>query len=581
MLKPDLMEIGELQQLLGYSKKETALSWCEERNILTAPLGKNTYLKKMAIDQYIDALLKIPEQESDTTPDTPAHEVAIPKAPENLQKDVALQKKPVPTPPKGGIKLDPNDCPVGLQIYCNACKAPLNESRACKNRKEPGKCFPERQVYRLQVQTKETGRIFVTEPFKYVYDERQAKQIAKELRAEIIANGGKVKPSSTQAIQKDYMQYSQQEHSLEKFIEPKCTVLTIIMDKHISFMRDEGKETFEKKLLFDNWIDRTASFYQFMKDVISELGFDLAVFSVEQFSQQITETKTVKGVIYEAEIENKPRTVKGVIYDAVLKIEGTNGKIRNATINNYLKAYKSLFNYGVKYCGLTVNPFELVQLKKVNASKGVRTLTKEEFKQFGEDVLSKKNIIKEYASGNKHYYRPFLLTIVKLALYAGFRNFQLAQLRWSNILLENGKLVNSIIEIEDFKTNHQHKLFGEEEKRFNYVRINYDLADLLMALGYEEFKNTNDFILEPTSVIQRDTLLNQASRSFREYMRLISPKRNIKFKHIRKTHIDQMAEAVGLERTSQVWHEDSSVTRANYVKFKTLIPTAEEFRRIF
>ena len=444
------------------------------------------------------------------------------------------------------LKLSNKDCPIGLHRICNKCK--YRYTGKCRNKKE-NKCYPDRHTYRLEVNTKATGRLFATEEFDNVFDEKEAKDIARKLREKIIANGGKVKlPLLEEEENQDY------------------GIIEVLMKKHLSYMRDEEKEDFEKLNLFNKWVNRTESKYDLMKSVIKNLGFKVETFRIEQLSYKL---------------ENK-KTVKGILIEEVKKREGRNGTIKNPTYNDYIKTYKYLFDFGMNKCGQTLNPFEEVQLKSYNANRNIRILTPIEFKTLCELIQSQKEIHKDYKSGGKNFYRDYLVDGIKLGLYSAFRNVQLAELRFSNILLsEDGQLVNSIIEIEDFKTNHQYKLFSEEEKRYNYVRINYDLAELIISLGYQEFRFTNEFISAINSTCQRNTIANQLSNSFREYTRILFPTRELKFKHLRKTHISSMSESVGAERTAQVWHEDSSVTKANYIYFKKLIPSADEFKRIF
>jgi hypothetical protein len=138
-----------------------------------------------------------------------------------------------------------------------------------------------------------------------------------------------------------------------------------------------------------------------------------------------------------------------------------------------------------------------------------------------------------------------------------------------------------VIEVEDFKTYTQHKFFREEEKRDTYVRVNYDRAEFIESCGWSEFRNTDQFIVARDCPIQRITIANQVSKSFGQYTNRLFPDRGLIFKHLRKTHMSSMTDAVGAERTGQVWHGDSSVTKANYIYFKKLIPSADECRRIF
>jgi len=471
-----------------------------------------------------------------------------PQLPQKQPNHLSVQDKQNRANHKQVLKLSTEDNPVtGLHIFCNACKK--RYIGECRNK--TGVCNPTKMRYRLEINTEATGRLFVTKPFNFVFQESVAKERAQKERDKILTYGGKIELSSAaEILNEDY------------------ELLPVLIKKHLSYLKDEGTDSFDKKQLAPRGIETTERIYKFMLRTIDKLGLNSDVFRVHQLNERLPLPDG--------------RSVKAAIYDAITNINSrAGGKIKNATINGYLKAYRYLFAFGIDECNLVLNPFSTIPLKPENAEEKIRIMTKDEFLQLEKMLLEKEQVRRDFKSGGKNFYREYTWDMIRLALFTGFRSLQVANLKFSNILMaDNGDLINGFLKSEDYKINNMFKYFKEEEKRYSYIRIGYDLGELLMALSFERYKGTDTYIIQP-NISNRKTLIKQVSDAYVAYMKKICPKKMLRFKDMRKTHISQMVQKVGLEKTKAVWHRDKSVTKNNYTWYKSRIPTADEFPRIY
>jgi len=443
------------------------------------------------------------------------------------------------------LSLSPKDKALGLHIWCNNCKGRYkgkchqNKNRKCKH--------PHRHTYRLEVRFTDRERIFDSKSFKDITDEQEAKELARKLRKIYLQSGDK---SAQEKVKNQQIRT----HNLK-----------ILMAIHMAYLKDMGMESFEKKNRGERFIERVDGIYKFMLSAIRKNGFRLQTFSVYHFDQRI---KTGE-------------TIRAKIHDEILLIPGKDGPIKNPTINDYINTYRGLFRWGIDKKYIDINPFENVKPKQVNYVRRNDIITADEYKNLIAIINTMKVLKVKYDSGSKNCYKDYLADGISLGLFTGFRAFQVVMIRFSNIILEGEILFNSFIEVENFKINNDQNLIREEEKMYNYVRINHDLEELLLKLDYEQFKNTDYFILARESSDKRQTIQKILSDGFREYFKLTNPKKKLAYKNLRKSHITYFANEVGLDLASKSFHSRVGVTRIHYINNKVSIPNADEFPRIF
>lgn len=227
-------------------------------------------------------------------------------------------------------------------------------------------------------------------------------------------------------------------------------------------------------------------------------------------------------------------TVKGYVSKFISE------KIKaNKTYNNYMLNIKTFVKYiSDKYYPGFDNPFK--KFKKFKENKDTRSITKTEFLKLvdfttpenGWGYGTKKNAWKRI-----NFFRPWLIDAFYLGLFAGGRNEETVEMKWSDIKTnEEGKM--SLIEITDFKRTRIEKNSGIENIQYKKtVEITPEFEEMLKEMGYEEKKKTNDYILAPNEGISRGRVKHLMSLGFTHFYSQLNLPIKKNFKHLRKTYI--------------------------------------------
>lgn len=212
----------------------------------------------------------------------------------------------------------------------------------------------------------------------------------------------------------------------------------------------------------------------------------------------------------------------------------------NKTYNNYIANIKSFTKHIYeKYYPELENPFK--KLKKFKEKKDVRAISKTEFMKLidvvkpenGMGVQKQKHLFKKL-----NFYRPWIVDAFYLGLFTGGRNEETIKMKWSDIKInEEGQM--SLIEIIDYKMTRIEKNGGIENIPYTKtVEITPEFEDMLREMGYEEMKNSNEYILAPGEKMSRETTMERLmSDAFTHFYRLLNLPIKKNFKHLRKTYV--------------------------------------------
>jgi hypothetical protein len=100
---------------------------------------------------------------------------------------------------------------------------------------------------------------------------------------------------------------------------------------------------------------------------------------------------------------------------------------------------------------------------------------------------------------------------------------------------------------------------------YKYIPINSDLFDLLMKLGYQKKKMSNDFILSPDRKESVNTMMGVLSKSFSFYKTKADIQKNISLRHLRKTYLSWVHQAMGIETRILSSHSTDKVLQEHYL----------------
>lgn len=240
------------------------------------------------------------------------------------------------------------------------------------------------------------------------------------------------------------------------------------------------------------------------------------------------------------------------------------------SFNKCMGALKAFFKFLIDIEEVQMkNPFDSYESKKAQ-KKNVETLTKEEFQKII-DVIGVANPISKLGGKGekKNMYKPYLIEGFKLFLLTGGRREEVVDLRWSDIFV-NVKGIR-FFSIGNKKVNRSKKT----DAYIKYIPINEDLFQLLNELGYQEKKNSKDFILFPQRNVLTKTIMNDLSKAFTHYKKQAGITKNVSLKNLRKTYITWLHLAMGKDTGILTSHSGEQVLLDHYID-RTILNAVEE-----
>ena len=240
------------------------------------------------------------------------------------------------------------------------------------------------------------------------------------------------------------------------------------------------------------------------------------------------------------------------------------------SFNKCMGALKAFFKFLIDIEEIKMkNPFEAYETKK-GTKKNIETLTKEEFLKIIDVIGVADPIIKLGGKGErKNMFRPYLAEGFKLFLLTGGRREEVVDLLWSDMLItvEGTKFFR----IANKKVNRT----KQTEDYFKYMPINEDLFELLNELGYQEKKNSNDYILFPERTVKTQTIMNDLSKAFTHYTKEAAINKRISLKNLRKTYITWVNRSMGKSTGLLTSHSGEQVLKDHYID-STILSAIEE-----
>ena len=271
----------------------------------------------------------------------------------------------------------------------------------------------------------------------------------------------------------------------------------------------------------------------------------------------------------------------GFIHEYFLK----NKSLANKTYNNNMALLSAFTSHVInKFKFDYQNPFlgipEMIVTPKVKAigenefSKLLNLITAENGIQL-KTLRSRKNVKKT------NHYKPWLKFAFKLGLYTGGRSEDIVELKWSNIRLqEDGKF--DTLETIDHKIDSANSHRISEADRFTkFFAITKELADLLIEMGYEKYKNTDKYILAPEDGLKRSNVAGIISRSFSHFYAQLNTGKIITFRNLRKTFMTSAYKEFGLASTALTNHKNPSMTNKHYYDKEVTRDDAKENFSVF
>ncbi len=179
----------------------------------------------------------------------------------------------------------------------------------------------------------------------------------------------------------------------------------------------------------------------------------------------------------------------------------------------------------------------------------------------------------------RNMYRPYLKDGIRLGLHTGGRGEEVVQLKWNMIYEKEG--VPSYIMIANYKVERQKGEGFNDNVKPKFFPITVSLKKTLYDMGYEIKKGKDEYLLHPDrDDISYKTIIDNISKGFTHFYKLLNTGRNIQFKHLRKTYLTHLRIALGDDTKELSSHASDEVLEKHYID-KRIVDKAVKELNIF
>lgn len=240
------------------------------------------------------------------------------------------------------------------------------------------------------------------------------------------------------------------------------------------------------------------------------------------------------------------------------------------TFNKMFQGLRAFFDFVIKIENVEMqNPFASYQSKALGKGEN-KSLTKEEFEAILHAVDTANPIKKLGGKGeNKSMFRTYLKTGWRLLLCTGARREEVVMLKWNTIFQKGDLLFFALhnLKVERAKD-------GKKEV-MRYVPIGADLLSLLIELGFEEKKGSDDYILHPNRTESPRTIMDVLSKSFSFYKDAAGVQSNVSMKNLRKTYISWIKATLNTDARLITSHSSHEILETHYLD-QTILSAMEK-----
>lgn len=445
------------------------------------------------------------------------------------------------------LKLPKEKRITGLYIYCNHCKKRYSDDSAI-----PKEC--KRLVYKAKLHVPNQGKECRTTVLKATTLNaaiRELLDFEEELRETNFLRSSKStnKESSQNVIQKEE----------ETILDSKNLSLIEAMADYMSYINNIGVPWHEKVVRSKQQIKE---YERNLKNLLSAL--EVKGIETKNLSFRAINNRQIVGHICEyllVNLEYRPKTYNK-------SISGLSQFV-NHIIEKYELDCKNCF-VPVKRKKYKPKP---VAVKEDEFLGVLEAISPENGKY---EVKGKKS---HHSNVKRTYYKPWLYDAFLLGFYTGGRREEVVKLKWSGLKYQDDEL--SHIDISHFKENRSHgNLLDEEDYEDKSILITDDFKELLVKLGYENKKDSDEYILAPTETMTRTGMMGFITNAFTHFYKIAHPGTKHKlFKQLRKTYLTLLQRDYPQLSFLLGGHKDPSVEIKHYRDNDLLIREARKIMK--
>jgi len=404
-------------------------------------------------------------------------------------------------------KLPQNKRIKNLYLFCNKCKSLVYDGKKCKvTEMDMVKCKhgEDKFVFKGIWHVPGSGQSRRTKTFSAsnVDDAiRQLLDYEKQLKEHGYAT------NKGQEKNKDIVQKSE---NIKGQTQPK--LLTHCMGRFLAFLNNEGVHPEFQHHRSKGHIDEVERFFRYSAQGLKKAGYNLPSLTVDEIDDHLV-----------GDIVSYIRSEK---------------KFSNSTFNKFLSIQTGFINWLRDDQGYALrNPFKKVPRKGVYPD--ILTITEVEYKKLL-SMITPENGVKAYSNGrfpSRNTFRSYLKDGIELGLETGVRREEIVSILFKDIMEDKISNEPLHIVVPDIKVNRT-KNNTPEEQKLKFIPITSSLRDLIYRLGYEEHRGTDRYLIGHDKPGERGkVMMDNLSRGFSHYYRLLGTDRSLQFKCLRKTYL--------------------------------------------
>lgn len=329
---------------------------------------------------------------------------------------------------------------------------------------------------------------------------------------------------------------------------PKPVLLIECMAMYIGYLNNEGVVEHKVKVRTEKHIKEVEYYFEKFCRCLLKHNIDHTLFKTNQLNDRIV----------------------ALFHNYLLE----DMNYANKTYNKIIALFRQFFNWLNENRGYELrNPFKEVIRRKVILNKEV--LSMDEFEKLI-SIINENNGYQVYPSGErKNRFKPWLINAFQLALETGLRREEFMLLKFSDIDYDKSGLPQ-FLKIENFKVNRQKGLDSKVGEK-KYVPITKSLQILLIDLGYDEYKDSDRFLLGGNEKSSRATLIDFVSKAFTHFWKQTGFEKKVQLKSLRKTYLTALVEHFGDKAPIISNHSGIAVLKKHYVNDKQLVLATKDF----
>lgn len=416
---------------------------------------------------------------------------------------------------------------IGIRVYCNQCGTwfdPRLEDQ--KNRKNQCSHPVSKQRYKSTI-IAPSGFFRKRKRRSRVFDTRDLD--------EVISQGLAFKQHVRNSIQNEV--------TIEKK-KQKPMLLIDCLAMFLDFVSDVDVLAFEQKSLSANTLASYKNYITKWKEATDLIGEDFTQLRVDKISD-----------------ENK-----NSLFMYLTKYSKSTQKKAFGLFNQFYR-YLNENGYGIQ------SPFKRIKISD-EVNREPRALTHDEFELIKSTIAKGSKDDKLYG---KSIHFDWVNDALDFAALTGRRREEFMNAKFSDIVLLDGNLLGSYITMVDDKYSKQRSNEASATTKNTKAPIFPELYDFLMKMGYEQYKNTDRYIVAGDETKQRDTLANNLTNCFGYYRPIAGLDDKIQLKGLRKKYVTRMRNEFGNNASFFTGHADSRIDKIHYYDDKEIFEKIVEF----